>query len=160
MYKHCYHCGIKLPDIIHFPYQCVCCHQFLYFNPTPVGVAILPVGEGLLVIQRGLTDGYQKWALPGGYLERNETWQTGILRELHEETGINLDKNTPIILFDVISDQKGNLLIFGQLPPINYEDIPEVKKNNEVVGIKVIYKPETLAFSIHENIVKRYFDKN
>jgi len=67
MYKYCYHCGTKLPDAIQFPYQCTLCKQFLYLNPVPVGVALLPVGTGLLVIQRGLKDGYKQWALPGGF---------------------------------------------------------------------------------------------
>ncbi|MBD3245216.1 MAG: NUDIX domain-containing protein [Candidatus Moranbacteria bacterium] len=30
-----------------------------------------------------------KWALPGGYLDKDETTQQGVLRELQEETGLS-----------------------------------------------------------------------
>jgi len=34
-----------------------------------------------------------------GLLEVHETWQNGILRELYEETGIQLPENSPVHLF-------------------------------------------------------------
>lgn len=32
-----------------------------------------------------------KWSLPGGFLDRNETVKQGVLRELHEETGVQAE---------------------------------------------------------------------
>lgn len=159
MYKHCYQCGVKLPHDAHFPYTCSFCHAVLYLNPVPVGVALLPVGSGLLVIQRALKDGYGQWALPGGFLEAHETWQEGILRELYEETGILLAKDTLVRIFSVQSDNRRNLLLFAELPPVSESELPQIKENTEVLSMKVIYKPEPLAFPVHEQIVKQYFAK-
>lgn len=157
MYRYCFYCGAVLPEKCFFPHTCTSCHNTLYRNPIPVGVALLPVDSGLLVIQRGLKDGYKKWALPGGFLEVHETWQQGILRELYEETGILLTKDTPVSIFDLQSDSKGNLLIFAKLPSISQSQLPSMQENNEVLSMRIIYQPEPLAFPIHEQVVKKYF---
>lgn len=42
----------------------------------------------LLLIQRGIEPHKGSWALPGGFMNINETAEQGALRELHEETGV------------------------------------------------------------------------
>jgi 8-oxo-dGTP diphosphatase len=44
-----------------------------------------------------------KWATPGGYLDKNETTQQGILREVQEETGF---KSEIVSLFRIIDNPK------------------------------------------------------
>lgn len=54
-----------------------------------VAVDSIAVLDGkVLLVKRSekLAEG-GKWALPGGYLNRDETLEQGALRELHEETG-------------------------------------------------------------------------
>jgi 8-oxo-dGTP diphosphatase len=50
--------------------------------------AVVERDGALLLVRRAahLSEG-GKWALPGGFLDRNETLAEGVLRELHEETG-------------------------------------------------------------------------
>jgi len=45
----------------------------------------------VLLIQRKNDPFKSNWALPGGFLEEDETLETGALRELKEETGMQLD---------------------------------------------------------------------
>lgn len=47
----------------------------------------------VLLIKRGNEPFKEKWALPGGFLNINESAEEGALRELKEETGIS---NAPI----------------------------------------------------------------
>ncbi len=42
----------------------------------------------ILLIQRGIEPYKGKWALPGGFLKSDESAETGALRELKEETGL------------------------------------------------------------------------
>jgi 8-oxo-dGTP diphosphatase len=45
--------------------------------------------DGMLLLEKRAGDILEtgKWALPGGFLDRDETAAGGVLRELHEETG-------------------------------------------------------------------------
>jgi len=55
-------------------------------------VALTTIGERLhvLVVRRGNPPFQGQWALPGGYLEVEEDFAPGAVRELEEETGIDL----------------------------------------------------------------------
>lgn len=49
-----------------------------------------PKTRSLLLIKRGNHPSIGKWALPGGFLEPNETAEEGARRELFEETNVNI----------------------------------------------------------------------
>lgn len=50
----------------------------------------LTAGDYVLLIRRGRAPGKDLWAIPGGFLEADESRYCGALRELQEETGLNL----------------------------------------------------------------------
>jgi len=45
--------------------------------------------DHVLLIRRGGDIGHGLWALPGGFVEPNETFYAAAVRELEEETGFN-----------------------------------------------------------------------
>lgn len=49
-------------------------------------------GAKLLLIQRGQEPFMNKWALPGGFIEMDEDLESGIAREIEEETGLKLSE--------------------------------------------------------------------
>ena len=54
-----------------------------------------------MLLQRRTADAYvypSMWSLFGGHLEENETAEQGIVRELYEETGIELDPSSLVWL--------------------------------------------------------------
>lgn len=58
-----------------------------YRVPTLATDAILVNGGKVLLIERGRDPFEGAWALPGGFVEVDETIETACLRELAEETG-------------------------------------------------------------------------
>jgi len=149
-----------------WPRQCPACKQFMYRNPTPVGVGVIPIIRndvpgrpyGLLVIRRDIEPEKGKLALPGGFMELGETWEQAIARETDEETGggVMLEP-TGIKPFHVETATNGNLLIFGIAAHYPYEAI-RFRPNNEVQEWDVLWRPEQLAFPTHTKVAEHFFE--
>ena len=54
-----------------------------------VGVFVTKNGE-FLMIKRVGAHGADTWAPPGGHMEFGETWEQTAIREVYEETGLNV----------------------------------------------------------------------
>jgi mutator protein MutT len=66
-----------------------------------VGAVIVSAGKVLLVKRR-----YEplagRWSIPGGTLELGETLEAGVIREMREETGLEIEVGPVIEVFDRI----------------------------------------------------------
>jgi 8-oxo-dGTP diphosphatase len=56
----------------------------------------------VLLIERGAEPFKNRWALPGGFVNLDETLETACKRELYEETGLELKKMHQFKAFDEI----------------------------------------------------------
>jgi ADP-ribose pyrophosphatase YjhB (NUDIX family) len=127
-----------------------------YVNPSPVAVALQPVGGGLLVVRRANPPAEDTLALPGGYIEMDETWQAAAVRELREETGLRSDPSS-VRLYDTVSAPDGTLLVFGLLPAVKLDDLPPSVANDESHGWEILSEVAALGFAIHTTIANRWF---
>ena len=71
-------------------FVCDGCGKTYYQNPNVLVATYVCVGESMLWIKRGTAPAAGKWAMPGGYMENDETPEAGASRELREETGIDV----------------------------------------------------------------------
>jgi ADP-ribose pyrophosphatase YjhB (NUDIX family) len=156
-YAHCTFCGARFTRHQPWPRRCAACGETSYLNPKPVAVAVQPVGTGLLAVRRAIPPALDTLALPGGYVEVDETWQAAATRELEEETGLTADPAT-VTLFDTVSAPDGTLLIFGLLPALpSASELKPPSPNNESFGWEILYGPTELGFSIHTAVANRFF---
>ncbi|MEU6792815.1 NUDIX domain-containing protein [Nonomuraea wenchangensis] len=56
-----------------------------------VGAVILDAAGRILLVQRGRPPGAGLWSVPGGRLEPGEDDETGVRREVLEETGLRVE---------------------------------------------------------------------
>jgi ADP-ribose pyrophosphatase YjhB (NUDIX family) len=154
-FAHCTFCGARFTPGQAWPRRCTACGETSYLNPKPVAVAVLPVGDGLLVVRRGIPPARDTLALPGGYIEVGETWQEAAVRELREEVGVEVAAEG-VRLLDAISAPDGTLLVFALLPPLTGE-LPESAANDESLGWQVISGPTELGFDLHTAVADRWF---
>ncbi len=71
------------------PY-CETCGRFYYRNPLPAVCAILTRGDELLLVQRAVDPCRGHWSLPGGFVELGETTEEALIREMREETALEV----------------------------------------------------------------------
>ena len=81
--------------------QCPHCNKEVtpYRNPTPTVDIIIEVGSKIVLIER--KNPPFGWALPGGFVDYGESYETAALREALEETGLRV---TDLKQFHTYSD--------------------------------------------------------
>ena len=57
----------------------------------------------VLLIERGREPFKIRWALPGGFIEMDETLEQACIRELEEETGLQIEKMQQFGAYDAIN---------------------------------------------------------
>jgi 8-oxo-dGTP pyrophosphatase MutT (NUDIX family) len=156
-FAHCTFCGARFTRGQAWPRRCAACGETSYRNPTPVAVAVQPVGTGLLVVRRGIPPARDLLALPGGFIDFGETWPAAVVRELHEETGLKVDA-AGVRHFETVSAPDGTLLVFGLLPRLaDPAAIPPSAVNAESLGWEILAGPAELGFSLHTAVADRFF---
>ncbi|MCA9577972.1 MAG: NUDIX domain-containing protein [Polyangiales bacterium] len=155
-HSHCSYCGAPYPTDASWPRTCTACTKVSYLSPSPVAVVLQPIDAGVLVIRRGIEPHRGGLALPGGFIDHGEDWQSAAARELFEETGIRIDGST-VRERRVLSAPGGTLLIFGEAPPLRGADLPPFVLSHETLECLVVTEPTQLAFDLHERVLREWF---
>ena len=77
--------------------------QRTYPDRPIVGVGAVIVHQGRVLVVRRATEPLKgEWSVPGGMLELGEKLKDGIVREVHEETGLLVEPTEVLDVFDSI----------------------------------------------------------
>ena len=91
--KFCQQCGSSLvieqiDDRLR--HMCSKCRLPVYLDPKLATVALVSTKFDVLMVKRNIGPGKGLWALPGGYVDRGETVESAVEREVREETGLSV----------------------------------------------------------------------
>ena len=90
-FSFCPRCAAPNDDVGKIPLKCNACGLTLYFGPVAaVGGLVLNEENELLLVQRAKNPGKGLYGLPGGFIDRNETAEQALRREVLEETGLEV----------------------------------------------------------------------
>jgi ADP-ribose pyrophosphatase YjhB (NUDIX family) len=111
-------------------YVCTDCGKTHYQTPNVLVATYVCVGESILWIKRGIPPAVGKWAMPGGYMESDETPEGGASRELCEETGIDVpaDKMILVSVSSILHMAQTHLVFRCHL-----DEIPDTTRTEEAV---------------------------
>ena len=82
------------------------------YYPQPAVAAVIFHKEKLLLVKRGQEPAKDMWALPGGKVLPGETMQKALIREIKEETGLQITVGDVVYVFDVIQQNANQDITF------------------------------------------------
>ena len=134
---------------------CSKCGDQMYLDPKLAVAGIIPYKDKIVMIKRGVEPNIGKWSFPSGYVNRYETLENALKREVNEECGITIevgwivgiysDKNNPVILAVFHANWKN-----GELK-VNDDEVIDV----DIFSLK---KLPDLAFLHDKKIIKDWID--
>jgi len=139
------------------------------YPPTFTTADAIVVQSGhILMVKRRAAPGRGLWALPGGFVNTNETFREAVLRELREETKIKVPY--PVLNGSIISEKvfdapnrslRGRTVTVGFHIELPSGDLPKVKGADDAekamwMPLSEIYKQSELLFEDHLDIIN-YF---
>ncbi|MHA2208781.1 MAG: NUDIX domain-containing protein [Candidatus Thorarchaeota archaeon] len=83
----------------------------MYRNPSPAVDVLVTDGERILLVKRGKDPYKDRFALPGGFVEYGETVEETAVREIMEETGVQIKLEAILGVYsDPQRDPRGHIL--------------------------------------------------
>jgi 8-oxo-dGTP diphosphatase len=112
----------------------------------------------VLLIERGHEPFKNKWALPGGFIEMDETLEQACMRELEEETGLRLKQMMQFKTYDAI-DRDPRHRTISVVHSVELKEKQAVKGGDDAARAEwfsIDNLPE-LGFD-HKQILSEFFD--
>ncbi len=128
-----------------------------YQNPTPSAAAVITDDEGrILLTRRAVEPALGKWCLPGGFNEMGESLEETVIREVFEETGLNV---VPVKLADACFKQGG---YYGDVQVMCYIARileGELKPGDDAEEVRYFRREDIppLAFKCHARFLRKLF---
>jgi ADP-ribose pyrophosphatase YjhB (NUDIX family) len=104
--------------------MCPQCQRIIYYDPKVAAIALVERGGKVLLVRRGNQPGYGRWSMPGGYVDRGEVVERAAVREVMEETGLEVEieqliglfsePGHPVLVAAFAMREVGGLLVAGQ----------------------------------------------
>lgn len=90
------------------PFRCTECGFANFFGPVAAVGGLVTNQQGeLLLVRRAREPEKGKWGLPGGFIDRNETIEQALSREVLEETNLCVSEATYLTSFPNFYDYAG-----------------------------------------------------
>ncbi len=158
-YKYCPWCGsdllIKELDGRERS-ACGSCDFIWYKNPIPAAGAILFKDEALLLVKRKYAPKIGDWCLPAGFMEYDESAAHCCLREVKEETGLDIEIERLFWNYKAGDDPRSMVVLVLYTANIAGGELMPGDDAIEARFFKLDELPENIAFSAHVRAIEDF----
>lgn len=92
-FRFCPRCATEADPVGDVPFRCDQCGFSFFFGPvTAVGGIVCDAAGDILLIERARDPGKGMYGLPGGFVDRGETAEGALRREVQEEVGLEISE--------------------------------------------------------------------
>lgn len=168
-YRFCPLCGSTLKEKEHDGrLRMVCtndsCDFIFYQNPIPAAGAIIVDNNKILLVKRAYPPKIGWWCIPAGFMEWNEHPIQTAIREIYEETGLQIKLTSFFEVYSGNDDPRNNAILLLYLADITGGELKAADDALEVRYFDFDNLPKNIAFEAHIQALKDYktriFTKN
>ncbi len=152
---HC-RCGLPL-SLTGPPFRCARGHEE-WFSPAPVAVVVLHVQGLIVLVQRAIPPKIGEWCLPGGFVQRGETFAAAGSREFFEETGVFIPATDLTLFHEAAVTEAGVNLVFLRALWPEHAPLPAFSRDHESLAVMTCSPhalPSPMAFPTHVDAIMR-----
>lgn len=160
-WKYCPWCGHGLVETYVFGANRMACPhcEFIYFpRPNLVVMIIVEHQDNILLGKRNMEPGRGKWTLLGGFVSKGERVEEAAVREIREETNLDVQVEALLGLYD---DLDTPLVLAVYSARVNQEPVElsrQVEEIRELAFFDVEHLPE-LAFPSDKHIISDWIKR-
>ncbi|GHO44338.1 NUDIX domain-containing protein [Ktedonospora formicarum] len=139
---------------------CENCGFIFFLNPKVVVVVVIQRNGRFLLGKRNIDPGKGKWGFTGGYVDQNESVEEAALREVKEETNLDIQLEG---LIGVYSQHGSPHIIIAYQGRILDNNIQNLTPQVEEVSELGFFAPDTLpdlAFPSNRSILRDLLRRN
>ena len=70
--------------------SCSECGRRIFLDPKVAAVVLVSIDRRLVMVKRGVEPALGSWSFPSGFVDRGEAVEDGAIREVKEETGLDV----------------------------------------------------------------------
>jgi ADP-ribose pyrophosphatase YjhB (NUDIX family) len=159
LYQFCPLCGGRLVKKLIKPLEprrlvCTACDFIFYLDPKLSVIAVIPMGEGVVMVRRAIEPGYGLWVVPGGFVDLGEVVEDALVRETQEETCLTV---RPVRLLNIYSYRDHRTVIAAYVTEYVAGELAAGDETLEarIFGLKEIPWPR-IAFSSTKEALREY----
>ncbi|MFQ6008813.1 MAG: NUDIX hydrolase [Candidatus Zixiibacteriota bacterium] len=160
-YRYCPLCGKPLTAVYideHTRMTCQdeTCGFVFYQNPIPAAGAIIVQNDQVLLVKRAHPPRVGWWCLPAGFLEWNEHPTQTAVREVNEETGLDIRLTSFFDVYTGYDDPRTNAVLILYLADVIGGTLRASDDALEVCYFPLDNLPDNIAFISHRQALADY----
>ena len=157
----CSRCGGKLEEkFVDEKKRLVCslCGRVNYLNPIPATAVTIIENNKILLVKRAIEPKRGLWSLPAGFIEINESVEQCAVREVKEETNLDVELDGLIGVYSVFDDPRYVCLLVVYKGKIVGGELRPGDDASEAKYFPSDNLPE-FAFKVHKKAVEAAFEQ-
>lgn len=138
--------------------HCPKCDFINYRNPIPAAGAIIDNSEGILLVKRKYSPYIGDWCFPAGFMEYGESPQRCCIRELKEETGLDIELGALFNVYAGKDDPRTRAVLILYLATTDGSAPVPGDDALEAGYFAFDNLPDNIAFASHRQAIKEYLE--
>ena len=136
--------------------HCQKCGFVYYQNPTPAAGAMIVEDNKILLVQRSIQPGLGDWCIPAGFTEWTEHPQQTAVRELKEETGLDITIKSLFDIFFGMDDPRTHAVLILYLADVIGGKLTAADDALDARYFGFDEIPDNIAFQAHRDALALY----